>query len=344
MKKIVFLCSLLITSFYINAQKNKSAKPKKDSTQMRVLIQPVEVSSSINMAPSIQVYERPDYQGQVASFTKNSTGKYTFPFPVQHVSVKIPDSLILYVKTCFEFPSENAYTSSLTDINLETLCGIRTDVKAKLRVTLNGVSTSIHNKDCLRFGGRIEVRVLETSPDVSPVESLMRWTVIERGSARVTTGPFMFPILDCGSSQLTDSRYAVELNRGFVFNNNPVPNLTEQAHYGSRIMQNSTNVFIVGRSALQSGRVKVSVKTDITSAHKNCDLCDDFSSNVKMLEPGYASVPFNKTYDGGKIVNVAHPYVVLGPYKAHGSRDGFALTASNGTDKDFRVHLKVNAE
>ncbi|MEO6611396.1 MAG: hypothetical protein ABIT05_04660 [Chitinophagaceae bacterium] len=338
MKKLLLTACLLTGSLFIYAQKDTG------KTKVMMLPPQVQVSGTIVYVPAIKVFERPNYQGRSASFTKDATGKFIFPFPVQHVSIRIPDSLILYIKTCFEFASENAYTSSLADISLETLCGIRTDVKAHLRVTLNGISTSVHNNDCLRFAGDINVRVLETSPDETAVESQMRWTVIERGAARVTTGPFMFPIFTGSASVLSDSRYAIELNKGFVFNNNPVPQLTEQGHYGSRIMQNSTNVFIVGRSALQSGRVKVWVKTDLTSSHKNCNLCDDFSANVKMAEPGFASIPFNKTYDGGKVVDAAHPYVVLGPYPAHGSRAGFAITASNGVDKDFRVHLKVNAE
>lgn len=344
MKKNLLLFTLLVTSFSIHAQKEKVLKPKKDTTKLMVLIQPVEMNTSINLAPSVKVYELPNYQGRVASFVKNASGKFVFPFPVKHVSVKIPDSLILYIRTCFEFASESAFTSSQTDINLETLCGIRTDVKTKLRITLNGISTAIHNNDCLRFGGSIQVKVMETAPTENPVESLMRWTVIERGSARVTTGPFTFPIFDFNPSQLSDPRAAIELNKGVIFNNNPVPNLTEQAHSGGRLMQNSTNVFIVGKSALAAGRVKVWVKTDLTSSHKSCDLCDDFSSNVKMSEIGYASIPFNKSYDNGKIVDAAHPYVVLGPYKAHGSRTGFGITASNGVDKDFRVHLKINKE
>jgi hypothetical protein len=96
-----------------------------------------------------------------------------------------------------------------------------------------------------------------------------------------------------------------------------------------------------GASALREGRVSIMVTSNLGSAHKTCDLCDDFTSNCRMSAPVTEAVPLNKPYTGGRIVDAGHNRVVLGPYHAHGSRDGSAITASAGTDKDFRVHLTI---
>lgn len=343
MKKLIILFILFSATATVYGQKDKSPKQKKDTAGYVVYTPPIHVTNVIDWAPGVLVYERPNYQGRSASFTKNAEGKFVFPFPIKNASLKVPDGKIIYIRKCFEFPSEAAYTESQKVINLEAVCGVRTDTKAKLRVTLNGISTEIHNRDCYRFGGKIEIKVMEDAPD-NAAESQMKWTIIEAGSPPIHSDRYTYPIFTNDSVLIDRPGLALELNQGYIFNNNPVPHLTEQARYGRSVKQNSTNVFIVGKSALESGRVRVWVKTNLVSAHKNCDLCDDFSNNIRMSAPAYAFVPVNKPYDGGKLVNAANPYVVLGPYTARGSRTGFGITASAGTEKNFRVHLKVNPE
>jgi hypothetical protein len=335
---ILLLC--LLTSQWSFAQKHD---PKKDTTRYNVVTQPVQVSGTIDMVPGVTIYERTDYQGSTAKFIKPSSGRYNFPFPTQHVSIKIPGGKMLYIKTRDgEFTVEDAYVGSQRDITLREVLGVRMDDTASIRISFNGISTEVHNMDCLRFGGKVQVRVKEINPDEPSLESAMRWKILYAGAPNPGNDRFTYPIFNLPTTILSDNRYATELNRGFVFNNNPVPVLTEQGHYGSRIMQNSANVFTVGRSALREGRVKIWIQTDLASAHKTCDLCDDFSSNVKMLHVAYESIPINKTYGDGKIVDAAHPYFVIGPYAAHGNRDGSAITASAGTDKNFRVHFAVS--
>jgi hypothetical protein len=119
----------------------------------------------------------------------------------------------------------------------------------------------------------------------------------------------------------------------YVFNADPVPTLTALVSRG---------LFDVGRNALREGRVNIVITSDLGSAHKTCDLCDDFSSNVKMIRPVTENIPVNKTYAGGRILNAANNRLVVGPYQAHGSRDGFAITATGGTNIDIRVHLSVS--
>lgn len=343
MKKISCLLCLLLTIHFSYAQKEPVNKQKADTAKpkLQVVTNPIQVNANIVFAPGITLYERPNYQGRSAQFVKNAQDKFEFPFSLKHVSFRVPEGTIVYIKTCFEFPSENAYIRSQTDINLENICGIRTDESTLVQVAFNGISTEVHNNDCLHFAGSIEVRMMETAPGETAVETTMpaKFT----SGRRSVIGARSHTFLNWPATQLRDRNFnAHRTNSRTVYNNNPVPELAYVAadFYGITKPEYMVS-FYIGKSALRDGRAKVWLKTDLTSAHKNCDLCDDFSSSIKMESPGFENIPLNKIYDGSKIVDATHPYAVAGPYAAHGSRDRRAITASGGINKNFRVHLKI---
>jgi hypothetical protein len=300
-----------------------------------------QVMGNIVLAPDIIVYENPNYSGRSSKFIRNVKGVFEFPFLLMHVSFKVPEGKVVYIKKCSqEFATEDAYFMSQPNINLAGICGVRTDMATTVRVTFGGISTEVHNHDCLRFAGRIDIQMIETSPGASPVTSLMpfRYRTFPGALNAFTYTPFNW-----NASQLKDQLYDPYYNNtGTIYNNNPIPVLDKPTNRMGHVQTSSYNEFYVGRSALREGRVSLVVSTSLTSSHKTCDLCDDFSSGIKMLSPGHEIIPLNKTYGGGKILDASHPLLVLGPYMAKGSRDGTAITATAGTIKNFRVHLKVD--
>ncbi len=342
MKKITCILSLLLFSHCLTAQKKLPVSDQKIKDTIKpglVLVNnDLKINPNIVLAPAVRVYERPDYQGRSAQFKKNAEGKFEFPFPLRNVSFKVPEGMLVYIQTCFEFPSEVAYKFSQRDINLEGICGIRTDEVTLVKVILTGISTEIHNDDCKRFGGTILIRILENVPGIS-IETML--PSFNKGPTHSPDRYTYSPWFEGG--QLTSRNFSTHYNHtGTIFNNNPVPVLTEQMHdFFGHVKSYASNTFYVGKKALQEGRVKIWIKTDLISAHKTCGICDDFSSNIKMDAPAYESIPLKKPYGDGKIIDAAHPLLVMGPYRASGSRDGFAITASAGTVKNFRVHLKV---
>lgn len=355
MRKIIFCLLCLVAITNAHAQKVIPAKKpaKKDTIKnnkvlITTLIQPV---GTIVLAPGVLVYELPDLRGRSASFVKNAEGKFVFPFPVKNVSIKVPEGTIVYIQRCFEFASENAYNRSIAKISLEDFCGIRTDEQTIVKVNLAGISTEIHNTDCMRFAGKIEAKLIETAPSEPGVETLMPCKQVYWNNPRYRG--YGATLMDMGATPNTDRAYNPSYTANkIIYNNNPVPILID-------VMNNHTDsltlkrlrgypnyspiaTFFVGKAALREGRVKLWLKTNLVSAHKTCNLCDDFSSKIKMDSPAYEAYPLNRSYDGGKIINASNRYVVAGPYAAKGSRDGAALTASGGTFKNFRVHLIVD--
>jgi len=279
----------------------------------------------------IDIYPQIKYNGVKGNFTLQD-GKLVPPFTLKHVSFTVPAGKIVYLKMCVgEFPYEVAYSTSQSDITLTSVCGIRSDDAATFRVQFNGISTVIHNNDCKRVFGKIAVTVTEKSTDAALQPTIM---TPNTGTAYKGTG--------------------TEANTFIPFKNtnaNTTPPYGSYVHDASRAIPvitsivggsssgQSVAIYTVGATALREGRVTIGVKSDIASAHKTCDLCDDFSSNVHMAAPVAENILVNRA--GTRMVDAAHPRIVMGPYNAHGSRDGSAITATGGTNIDFRVHFTV---
>jgi hypothetical protein len=325
MKKFLSLFLLLITiSTLAVAQKFDSTKIKRD------LPKPLP-GKLTRVVSDIKIFDQPNYKGNSGYFTIVD-GKLKAPFPVNNVSFNVPSGKIVYLKKCdTEFPYEEAYTTSQGKADLTKVCGIRTDDLSGFTVQFNGVSAIIHNNDCKRVFGDIKIKVFEHAPG-DGAQSFMTCGAgtYFRGADRFTFQAFS------NASASTTPPYT-----NYVHNSNPsVPTVTTIVS-GRGGVGEALGTFQVGASALREGRVSIMVTSNLGSAHKTCDLCDDFTSNCRMSAPVTEAVPLNKPYTGGRIVDAGHNRVVLGPYHAHGSRDGSAITASAGTDKDFRVHLTI---
>lgn len=292
---------------------------------------PVAVATTIRLT-DIELFERPGFMGRNGFFTTGSDGKLTPPFALKNISFKVPAGKIVYIRMCdLDFPSEVAYTQSQKNIDLTNICGIRSDDAVEFTIQFNGISTIIHNNDCKRFFGSLKIKVSETSPDASHliVQSVCQTSPSFRG-------PDMFTFLPYKNANANTSPVITN----YVFDANPAVPVISSIASGSSA-GSAIATFKTGRSALRDGRVSIAVISDLGSAHKTCDVCDDFSSNVRMATPVTESIPLNRTYSGDKIVDAAHSKLVLGPYLAHGSRDGSAITATGGTNIDIRVHLTV---
>lgn len=334
MKKVTFLC--FVTTVLSCYSFSQVVDPKKlhGSQRNQGNIGNGQLPQ-ISLISDMDIFPQPNYQG-TAGRLKTVNGKVVAPFDLTHVSFRVPAGKIIYIKTCIQdFPSEAAYDADQANINLTGICGVRSDDASGFTIQFNGISTVIHNNDCKRIFGSIKIIVFETAPGSADVRSSARLTTA--GTAFRGTGAESNTFIPFkNSSSTTTPPYG-----GYVQDAaGGIPVVTTIVG-GSGTIGQAVGSFRVGASALRDGRVSIFITSDIASAHKTCDLCDDFSSNVHMAAPITTGVPLNNIYDGSKIINASNPRFVLGPYHAHGSRDGVAVTASAGTDIDFRVHFTV---
>ena len=312
MKNIIklFIPALLL----VNQLTAQSPIINKDT---RPIVTPQTVKTDI---AELTLYEQPNFAGEQSKFTLTN-GKLSAPFKrMDKVSFKVAPGKIAYIglECGKEFPSEKAYTGDNRIVNLENVCSIRIDNAVSLPIEFKGISTIIHNNDCKRVFGEISVRIIEKAP-----RSGSHTFMSHRAEPAFSIdGGIFVPFTHPNSTQpLSYTNFLYDASRPFTVSNEPklrsLPVKTE---------------FIVGATALAEGRVVMEVKTRIGSAHKTCDLCDDFSSNVVMKTAITETIPLNRTSQSN---------IVLGPYKAEGKRDGNSLTASGGIFIDFSVYFKV---
>ena len=295
----------------------------------------------------VRIFERPNYQGRSGNFTWLA-GRLVQPFPVSNASFKVPEGKIVYIRTTFEFSSETVYTESQPRIDLQNITGIRCDDKASIEVGFYGIQTAIHNNDCRRFYGKVQILLTEVSPDSEQVQSYMPFGSVSGSPGR--------PVTAVNSNTFTAFNYQhasslpPEYYRQFIHDldryrpNDPEFTITNNIRRGTQPAASSA-IFVVGKKAVADKRVKLLITSDLGSAHKTCDLCDDFSSFIKMRDPVSTSREvgrYRKVTRSGQAPRWEERVFVFGPYDASGSRDRRALTATGGTFKKFRVYLKLN--
>ncbi len=281
----------------------------------------------------IQVDEFPAFTGRREN-PRLKDGKLIASFPLKNVSMTVPAGRIVYLKYCnVEFPYEMAYSESQAKINLEGVCGVRSDEATVFSVYFNGISTAIHDNDCKKVFGKITIQVQENSPTEADVMTNFKCNT---GTAFRGDNPYTFQPMKINKA---DSRKNIS---NYVFNDQPVPSL------GSNVISSTTTgedmaTFVVGKNSVLQGRVKMIVTSNIAGAHKSCPTCDGYSSNIHMARPVIETIPleFNYPFHGLRTPQLGNA-IILGPYGAFGSPDGASITAQGGFSQSFRVHILLN--
>lgn len=324
MKKLLVFAFLLVASKMLS-QINPKIKDV-------IGTNPNSVATAINgvSITDFQVTEFPSFAGKKEN-PRLKDGKLVASFPLKNVSITIANGRIVYLKYCnVEFPYEMAYSESQANINLEGVCGVRSDESTAITVNFNGISTAIHDNDCKKVFGKITIQVTENSPTESDVLSSISCST---GTAFKGENKFTFQPMNINKA---DSRKNIS---NYVFNDNPVPNLGGNLISSSKTGEDKA-VFVVGKNALLEGRVKMIVTSNIAGAHKSCPTCDGYSSNIHMERPITEIIPLEYTYPyhGLRTPQLGNA-IVLGPYSAFGTPDGTSITAQGGFSQNFRVHI-----
>ena len=340
MLTIAFSSILIAQQKEITPQVQHKPIPRQDQSQPTApQVQPVTPgirpapSETLSLIYDITVYEQPGYQGRSGYFMMRGD-RLESPFPVSNVSFTVPAGKIVYIKRCDGFASESAYAASQTSIDLTSICGIRSDVLTTLTVQFNGISTIIHSDDCKRIFGDIKIKILENAPGASGgslLSEMILSTTTFMGGDSYTFLPF------ANENASSTPRYGYGY-RDYVRNEIGLRPSGFLPVVNSPTVGNAAGVFKVGRNALRDGRLKIVVISNLGSAHKNCNSCLDFSSNVRMRAPITETLPIN--HSDGRVIDATHNRLILGSYEASGLPD-HSPAASGGVFQNFRVHLSL---
>ena len=278
--------------------------------------------AAITNPPRIDIYTTSNLAGTKYEFRGNRTN---IELPNSTVySFRVQAGYIAYLTNCNnDLQTEEIYRGEVNNYN-KKICNIRFAPISDAFVSFHGISTPIHNNDCRRVFGSIKVSMQERTNSGQMVPCPMSY----RHGRGVPSGLFEAIIYQNANANTASFQNQYVRN----FDGRVIPTFDQFTYLAAGSAEIAGATFIVSAAALRENRVFVTVTTMLGSAHKSNDLADDFSSNIRMLEPIIHRMGYHE-------FNGRNSTVVLGPYQASGSRDGSAITASGGIYKQFRVHL-----
>ncbi len=208
---------------------------------------------SVRPLNCVTVYELPNYQGRSANYCE--AGVFQAPFSVK--SMRVPAGFEVYSTNAGECFGGMIYTQSVTEMNQcpkgNMIAILAIPSTKPIEITLRDISYTIHNNDCKRMYGTVG----------------MSLTFEDMG------------LNAFGIGDIFGSYNFINWEKG------PVRNIV-----GNNSSPNLLNVIKTVRIDPRIWtKCKVNIHTNLGSAHKGCDLCTDFTWNVKM--PNQQTYPTN---------------------------------------------------
>ena len=270
----------------------------------------------------VEIFEKPNYTGKSKIYTANTTIPQ-LAGNLKNISVHISAKTIAFLTiNCNDGPSKISILKDMPNVTINSnsaICSILLDEKMFIEVKYNGLESQIHNNDCKKAWGKVEVSVTAGTTDGDVV-------------ACATEEAFSFyPVVFFNSTPTTLMNY-----QNYIFNTPPTP--VETVVYNSTDNKFLTQRFIVGKSALQNDNVTVFVKCKFQSAHKSSDLALDYMDNIKTREVNMLSFkPTVLPFYGNRTLG---RYVALGPVVAQGVQNIPNRSGYIG-HKEFKLHFSV---
>lgn len=288
-------------------------------------------------ADRIEIYSSPNFQGRVAKYA-GPIDNFNYPLNFKHenLSLKVAPGYIAIIEfKDAEFPFKAAFYGNYANFGSKykglTIKSIRIDKAKKVAVNLSGFSTQIHNNDCKRVFGSVK---LTLSDD---------WYGVVYPNIEFQGRPLSASDVNGYRNTGSDIRMIVEPVPLFERSNDfSRPNLFEvrAINYDGRTIpairstaftQNPlpvSRVFVVSERTYNADLITVVITSDLGTQHKNCDLCTDYSSSVKMKTPVTHQVKYKD----------AETYFYVGPFDLKGAPDR-DIAASGGINKKLVLHL-----
>jgi hypothetical protein len=323
MKKIilVMLVALIQHNIYSQVKINNPSivLPKKENIVAETLVRnKIKAENKF----WVEVFDKPGYTGKAKIYTANTTSPQ-LPQDLKNISVHIsPNTIAFLTINCNDGPGKISVLKDMPNVTINSnsaICSILLDEKMFIEVKYNGLESQIHNNDCKKAWGKVEVSVSAgtTDGDVVPcaTEEKLSFT----------------PVLFLNSTAATFMNY-----QNYIFNTPTTP--VETVVFNSTENKFLTQRFIVGKSALQNDKVTVLVKCKFQSAHKSSDLALDYMDNIKTKEINMLSfIPTSLPFYGNRTLG---RYVALGPVPAQGVQNTPNRSGYIGR-KEFKLHFSV---
>ncbi|NOT92211.1 hypothetical protein [Ferruginibacter sp.] len=327
--------------------------------------------------PYVEIFEKPNYQGksikfpyQVSKYYPNPAVKNynvpvvspPLPFVSKNVSVKLSDpKLIAYLKVNDLNPIVVHDNVPNLQLPYERINSILIDHKVHIVVSLRAILSEIHNNDCKKLYGNIDMEVYTSNGMGGQSFALI-------ADKRNVTNPWITSSTNINPI-ITDQ---------WSFNNNTTFRINAFKESKEDVQQQNKNCtmlynikdyyspvntgrpfllltgdyspydfhFIVGSMSIVNKGVYLKLKVDLGSAHKGCDLCTDFTWDAKMATADIKNIPLEKL--GTPTPGGINSTYFVGNYRSdvrtnggtNGPLHATYLQIDDGIFQNFIPHLK----
>ncbi len=336
---------------------------EKDEPEIRFLLTSVE-SITIDELPSIQIFEHPNYTGRSLKLLDVKQIKdIVFPFQSSNISIKFSneDKIILYLSekgnNDFKILLNSEPNLSISTQNIES---VYLGNKVKIEVAFNGILLNeIHNNDCKRMYGVINYNLIENVTNASfrrmnPIKTKnidrsfdnnLRYNVFRAIQDNNEVCPFAYKVCNyCAPANGYPLVKVIDRRRG------------RGNADGQSYLQTAANTvgakqyFYIDSGALFTPKgissLSMEVSTTLGSAHKSCDLCNDFTWDAKMNE---AVTESKSTHEYIVLGNKAVALFQFGPYRKHPQgyqrlrpNDIYKLAVNNFSGPEHETYIQFS--
>ncbi len=243
--------------------------------------------------PYAEIFEFPDFKGRSVKFVESIPFRDNLglPFPLTNISVKLSsDEVIAYLSgNC---GSNNGYITVSRNARLlnipNTVCGLRIGKKNAVRMRFNGILSEIHNNDCKRMYGKVQIRMVEKDASGN-ILSVCKTFDESRMDANGWVTVFNIP-----KSENRVPANLYDINRYFIADRDV--DVTGRKTPGkARLFRLPLNedrpyeLFYFDSLSFRRGDLTLEVKANLGSHHKGCDLCTDYTDNASMAREAVQS-------------------------------------------------------
>lgn len=285
--------------------------------------------------PYAEIFEFPDFKGRSVKFVESIPFRDNLglPFPLSNISVKLSsDEVIAYLSgNCGSNKGYITVSRNARMLNIpNTVCGLRIGKKNAVRMRFNGILSEIHNNDCKRMYGKVQIRMVEKDASGNTLSVCKTFD-----ESRMDANGWV-TVFDIPKTAGTVPSNLYDINRYFIAERDIDVTGRKNTSRG-RLFRTPLNedrpyeLFYFDSLSYRRGDLTLEVKASLGSHHKGCDLCTDYTDNASMARETVQSFAV-KNYPGFE------NYIQAGRFRTRDASGG-VMGPEHATYLDFSFTL-----
>lgn len=332
---------------------------------------------NIILGDYIEIFELPNYQGKSVKYKINTENNFlNIPFSSNNISIKFSneEKIILYV-AMESTKTIRTFLNSFTNLNMNAsdIASIIVGTKRKLEIDFNGIiydynptprgvrGPGIHNSDCKKIYGTLDYKLemkMKTKTGFAKTTLFPIGEPIDRnadGKINVFNLPkykeYAYPyVYDEGNGAELTPKTKRRNGNSFVSSENILFSVPDELPNARKYFYVDSNSYPFNRATVINKKYSFTTYVKIGSAHKQCNICTDFTWDVEMKTRDEIKVDLS--YDvqhGYKDSARQTPYLLdfiqIGPFRSNEQYTGGLRTKrDNHTGPQHATYIQFTTK